>query len=73
MCVIRQYLHIYTNPGASTKIKFIPVVTWTFELLKTLIFPPVFTDHEAWKQMKEWVEYRWIRNDLREVYWWIMF
>ena len=26
--------------------KFIPVVTWKFELLKTLIFSHVFTDHE---------------------------
>ena len=48
MGVIRQCLHIDTNAGSSTKIKFIPVVTWKFELLKTLIFSrPAFTDHEA--------------------------
>ena len=32
---------------SSTNITFIPVVTWKSELLKSLIFSPVFTDHEA--------------------------
>ena len=45
-------LHIDTSPGSSTKIKFLPVVTWKFELLKPLIISPVFTDHEASNQMK---------------------
>ena len=44
---MRLCLHIDTNPGSFTKLKFIPVVTWKFELLRTLIFSPVFADHEA--------------------------
>ena len=46
MLVIRQCLYIDTNPCSSTQTKFIPVVTWNFELLKTFIFSPVFTVHE---------------------------
>ena len=47
MWVIRQCLHIDTNLWFIHKIKSIPVVTWKFELLKTLIFSPVFTDLKA--------------------------
>ena len=57
MWVINQCLHIDSNPGSSTKIKFIPVVTWKFELLKTLIFSFISSDHEAQKQTKAWVKY----------------
>ena len=49
MWVIRQWLNIDTKPWFIHKVKFIPVVTWKFELLKTLIFSPVFIDHEPQK------------------------
>ena len=42
MWVIHQCLHVDTNPWFIHKNKLIPVVTWKFKLLKTLIFSPFF-------------------------------
>ena len=70
--VIRQCLHIDTNPGSSTKIKFILVVTWKFDLLKTFWFFHLFSLITKYKNKwkREWNTVKLFfltRNDLREV------
>ena len=54
------FASVYTlikTPDLSTKIKLIPVITWTFELLKTLIFSYFFHWSQSLKQKKAQVKY----------------